>query len=90
MTIVPVMWAVWGALVLIFALLKFYGAKLGSNESDQIVLDEVFEHVKSENDAVLAKVGRIESVARIVMWALIAMTLVVVVYYVIDMIHQFQ
>jgi len=90
MTLIPVMWVVWGALLLVFALLKFYSAKLGSSESDQIVLDEVFEHVKSENDAVLAKVGRIESVARIVMWALIAMTLVVVVYYVIDMIHQFQ
>jgi hypothetical protein len=90
MTLVPVMWSVWGALVLVFALLKFFAAKLGSSESDQIVLDEVFEHVKSENDAILAKVGRIEGVSRIVMWALIAVTLFVIVYYVIDMIHQFQ
>ena len=90
MTIIPVMWSVWGALVLVFALLKFFAAKLGSSESDQIVLDEVFEHVKSENDAVLAKVVKIESVARIVMWALVAMSLIVIVYYIIDMIHQFQ
>jgi uncharacterized membrane protein YjfL (UPF0719 family) len=90
MTLVPVMWLVWGVLALLFVLLKVYTGRLSRDESDQIVLDEAFEHFKSENDAIIAKVGRVEGVSRIVMWALAAMTLVVVVYYLMDMVHQFQ
>lgn len=90
MTLVPVMWSVWGGLVLIFILLKVYIGRLNRDESDQIVLDEVFEHVKAENDAIAAKASRVEHIEQIVMWVLIASTVFVIVYYIIDIIHQLQ
>ena len=35
MTFVPVMFSVWGALVLLFIVLKMYASRLGRDEEDQ-------------------------------------------------------
>ena len=90
MGFVPVMWSVWGVLVLVFLLLKIYVGRLNRDESDQIVLDPVFEHVKLENDQMAAKSRKIEGVSKIVTWVLIAMSLCVVGYYIMDIINQFK
>lgn len=90
MTLLQVMWLVWGFLVVVFVLLKVYVSRLNRDESDQIVLDDVFAHVTTENDAILAKVGKIESYARIELWVLAAVSLGMIVYYIKDMMQQFQ
>ena len=87
---VPVMWSVWGAIVLALIILKVYAGRLSRDEDDQIILDDSFNHVKSEQAAIMAKVHRIEPIQRAMVWVAVAATLVVVGYYAIDIYHQFQ
>ncbi len=84
------MWSVWGVLVLLALALKIYGGRLSRDEDDQIILDDSFDRVKSEQAAILAKVHKIEPITRVVLWVATAMTVVVIVYYAIDMYRQFQ
>lgn len=84
---VPVMWSVWGALVLVLAGLKVYTSRLTQDEDDQIILDESFDHVKNEQAAIIAKVNKIQPIERITMWLVVAMTAVVIVYYVWEIVH---
>jgi len=87
---VPIMWAVWGAVVLTFIALKVYSGRLARDEDDQIVLDDSFNHLKAEQAAIMEKVHRIEPIQRTTMWVAAAMTLFVVGYYIFDMINQFR
>jgi hypothetical protein len=90
MPFVPAMWTIWGALVLLFAVLKLYVSRLSRDEDDQLVLDESFERVRVEQATIAARVHKIEPVEHAVLWVLGAMSLVVVCYYVINMISQFK
>ncbi len=49
--IVPVMWAVWGGLVVIVLALKVYTGRLTKDEDDQLVLDSAFDRIKDEQAA---------------------------------------
>jgi len=88
--LVPVMWAVWGVLALLLLFLKIYIGRLTRDEDDQLVLDATFDHVKAENDAILAKVQKMEPMKRLVFWLLIAATVFVVGYYILDTVNQFK
>jgi len=90
MPFVPVMWAIWGALVLLFFFLKIYVSRLSRDEDDQIILQESFAHVKQEQAAILAKVRKFQPIEHAVLWILGAMSLFVAGYYVLDVIRQFQ
>ena len=81
---VPVMWSVWGVLVLLMICLKIYAGRLTRNEDDQLILDDSFDNVKAEQAAIMAKVAKLEPVLRIVFWLAVAATLLVIVYYVRD------
>ncbi len=87
---VPIMWSVWAALVLLVLALKIYSGRLSRDEDDQIILDDSFDHVKSQQAAILARVHKIEPVTRVALWVAAAMTVVVIAYYAIDMYRQFQ
>jgi len=84
MTFVPVMWTTWSALVLIAAALYIYRSNLTRNEEDQIFLDDSFEHERSEQAAIVARAQKIEPALRAAQWLVVAMTAVVVIYYVRD------
>ena len=84
MAFVPVMWSVWGVLVVLMASLHVYRANLEKNEDDQIFLDDSFEHEKAEQSAIVAKVHKVEGPLRIARWLVVVMTVVVVVYYIYD------
>ena len=88
--LVPVMWAVWVVLALLLLFLKIYIGRLTRDEDDQLVLDATFDHVKAENDAILAKVQKMEPMKRLVFWLLIAATVFVVGYYILDTVNQFK
>ncbi|MGD0786753.1 MAG: hypothetical protein ABR898_02130 [Terracidiphilus sp.] len=81
---VPVMWSVWGALVLLVILLKVYSGRLTRDEDDQIILDESFDNVRVEQAAIAAKVAKVEPVVRIALWLAAAASVVVAGYYVRD------
>ena len=85
-----VMWVVWGVLVVAFAITKVYLMGLSRDEDDQIYLDEAFDHEKKAQEAIVARIGKIQPIQQTLLWLLGAVTLIVVVYYVVDMIRQFQ
>ena len=88
--IVPVMWAVWGVLILIMLALKIYNGRLTRDEDDQLVLDAAFDHVKAEQAAIMEKVHKIEPLRRASLWLAIAATVFVVGYYAMDVLNQFK
>lgn len=90
MTIVPMMWSVWGLLVVLTVALYLYRSNLEKDEEDQIFLDDSFEHEKSAQAAIVAKVNKVQPLLRIAMWLVGIASLCVVVYYCFDIYNQFK
>jgi hypothetical protein len=90
MTFVPVMFSVWGALLLFFIAIKLYAARLARDEDDQIVLNDSSSRMRTEQADIVARVGKIEPVKRVALGLVIAMTLFVIGYYILDIVHQFS
>ena len=90
MTIVPVMWSVWGVLVFIFAALFLYRSTLTKNEEDQIFLDDSFSHERTAQAAIVAKVNKIQPLVKGAAMLVGVATLFVVGYYVMDIMKQFK
>jgi len=89
MTIVPmVMWSVWAAFALFLAVLYIYRSSLTRDEEDQIFLDDSFDHEKAQQAVIVAKVARIEPLVRIALWLVVAMSVVMVAYYIRDVLLQ--
>ena len=84
MTFVPVMWTVWSAIVVLTAGLYIYRSNLTRDEEDQIFLDDSFDHEKIQQAAIVARVQKIEPLVRMAKWLVAAMTAVVLIYYVRD------
>ena len=87
---VPIMWAVWGVLIAITLALKIYTGRLSRDEDDQLVLDEAFDHVKAEQAAIVAKVNKVEPLRKVMLWLVVVMTIVVIGYYITDVLTQFK
>jgi len=90
MTMVPVMWAVWGALVLVLAALYVYRSRLERDEEDQIFLDDAFEHERSAQSAIVARVAKVQPVLRVSMILASIATVFVIGYYIMDIVKQFK
>jgi len=80
----------WGVLVVVTGALMLYRAKLQGNETDVVSLDETFAREREENEAIAAKVNKIQPAIRILGWVLAAATLIVIVYWFMDFIKQFK
>jgi len=83
-----VLWSTWGAFALFMAVLYIYRSTLTRDEEDQIFLDESFEREKAHQAVIAAKVDRVEPLIRIARWLVVAMTAVVIVYYIRDVMVQ--
>jgi hypothetical protein len=90
MAIAPILWTVWSALVLFTAALFIYRSSLTKNEEDQIFLDDSFNHMKSEQAAILARVNKVQPLLRVALWLVGIATAGVLAYYVIDIFNQFK
>ena len=90
MAVAPVLWAVWSVLVAITAALYVYRSNLTKDEEDQIFLDDSFEHERSAQALIVAKVNKIQPVLRIAMILAAVATLLVIAYYVVDILNQFK
>jgi len=88
MTFVPVMWTVWAAFVVFTAALYIYRSSLTRDEEDQIFLDDSFEQEKAAQAVIVSKVAKVEPLVRIGRWLVVAMTAVVIIYYVRDILLQ--
>jgi hypothetical protein len=82
------MWIIWSAFVLFAAALYIYRSSLTKNEEDQIFLDDSFSHEQAEQAAIASKVARVEPMVRIARWLVVGMTVIVVAYYVRDILLQ--
>jgi hypothetical protein len=83
-----VVWSVWAAFVLFMAAVYIFRWALTRNEEDQIFLDESFDQEKAQQAAITARADKIEPLARVARWLVAAMTVVVIVYYVRDVLLQ--
>jgi len=89
MGLVPIMWAVWGASLVFMAGVSIFAARLGRNEEAQIYLAASSNRVKSDQDAILARVNKFRPVKMTALWIAGAMTVIVLAYYLFDIFHQF-
>ena len=90
MTFVPVMWSVWGALVVILACVWIYRTRLERDEDDQIFIDDSFSHEKAAQAAIVEKVAKVQPVMRIMMILAGVATVFVIGYYIFDILNQFK
>jgi Tfp pilus assembly protein PilN len=90
MTFVPVMWTIWAVLFVLMAALYLYRSNLTKNEEDQIFLDESFDAEKAEQAAIVSQIAKVEPWLKVSQWLVAAMTVVVLVYYIRDILLQFH
>lgn len=83
-----VMWGVWIAFALLLTVLYLYRSNLARDEEDQIFLDNSFDQEKAAQEAIAARVAKVEPWVRIARWMVVAMSVVVVVYYIRDILLQ--
>jgi hypothetical protein len=88
--IVPVMWGVWGLLLVVTIAVYIYQSRLTQNEEDQIFLSDGFEHERAEQTAIAAKVSKIQPVLKICKVLVAVATVFVVGYYIVDVFNQFK
>jgi hypothetical protein len=85
MTFIPIMWIVWSAFVVVMVSLHVYRSNLEKDEEDQIFLDDSFEHERNMQAAIVARASKVEPLVRISHWVVGAMSVLVIAYYVHDM-----
>ncbi len=90
MTLVPVMWVIWSALVVFTAALCIYRSNLTKDEEDQIFLDDSFNHERVAQAAIVAKVNKVQPLLKTAFCLVGVATLFVIGYYVIDFVKQFK
>ena len=90
MSFMPIMWIVWSVLFVIMAALFVYRSRLTKNEEDQLFLDDSFEQEKNEQAVIAAKATRIEPIVRISEWVVLCMSVVVVIYYLRDILIHLE
>jgi hypothetical protein len=90
MTMIPVMWAAWGLLVVITIAMYLYRSSLTRDEEDQIFLSGGFEHEKIAQSSIINKVNKIQPVVTACSGLAVAATLFVLGYYVVDAIQRFK
>ncbi len=86
----PIMWIVWSVLVAIMASLFVYRSRLTKNEEDQLFLDDSFDHERMEQAAIVAKANKVEPLLKISEWVVLGMSVVVVIYYVWDILVHLE
>lgn len=84
MRFMPIMWIVWSAIAALMVGLHVYRSSLEKDEEDQLFLDDSFEHERAANAAIVARASRVEPLVAVSHWLLGAASVVVVAYYVWD------
>ena len=85
-----VMMICWGVLVVITGALVLYRAKLQSTEMDQVSLDDTFARERAENEAITAKINKIQPAIRVMGWLVIVATVIVLAYWGWDFVKQIK
>jgi hypothetical protein len=89
MGMVAVMWSLWSMTVVLMAGVGIYASRVGRYEGVQVFLADSSSHAKSEQDAIAARLSRIQPLKRSTRALAGLMTLVVVAYYLLASVRQF-
>ena len=87
---VPVIWSMWGVTILLMAAVRVYASRLGKDEEDQVFLSDSSSHAQMEQAAIAMKVGKIEPIKKTALLLAGTMTIILVAYYVVDLVKQFR
>ena len=90
MPFVPVMWSVWGFTILVLAAMFLYRSRLSRDEEDQLFLGDSFRHEQTAQQAIVAKVNKVQPLLRVSEIVAAVATLFVVGYYIMDVVNQFK
>jgi hypothetical protein len=90
MSFVPIMWSVWGLTVLVMAIMFLYRSRLTKDEADQIFLDDSFSREQTAQQAIIARVNKVQPLIRVSEIVAAVATLFVIGYYINDVINQFK
>jgi hypothetical protein len=90
MPFVPVMWSVWGLTILVLAFMFLYRSRLSRDEEDQLFLGESFSHEQTAQQAIIAKVNKVQPLIRVSKIVAGVATLFVIGYYLMDVFNQFR
>jgi hypothetical protein len=90
MPFVPVMWSVWGLTILVLVIMFLYRSRIARDEEDQIFLGDSFSHEHATQQAIIAKVNKVQPLIRTSEIVAGIATLFVIGYYVKDVFNQFQ
>lgn len=90
MPFVPVMWSVWGLTILVLAFMFLYRSRLSRDEEDQLFLGESFSHEQTAQQAIIAKVNKVQPLIRVSKIVAGVATLFVIGYYLTDVFNQFR
>lgn len=89
MAMIPMMWSVWGAAVVLMAAVGIYASRAGRYEESQLFLADSSSHAKSEQDVIAARLSRIRPLRMLTLALAGLMTLLVMAYYVLDAFRRF-
>jgi len=87
---VPVIWSVWGASVLLMAIVGMYVARLGKYEEDQIFLSDSSGHAQHEQAMIAMRRQKAKPLKMTAISLLGVTTMSVVAYYLLDVLRQFK
>jgi hypothetical protein len=90
MGFVPVMWAFWFVSLLLLVAVRVYAARATRYEENQIFLGDAFSGAQAEQADIQAKVNKFQPIKRLTFGLLGLMTLVVVGYYILNIVNQFR
>jgi hypothetical protein len=85
-----ILWSIWGVVLVGYIVVRLYVMGLSRDEDDQLVLQESLSHVQAEQAIIVSRLNKVAPIQRSLMWGVIGMTVIVIGYYVFDMIRQFQ
>lgn len=88
--IAPVMWSVWGGILLLFILVKVYSGRVSRDEESQIFLGDSMQQESQAQAAIVQKVNKVEPVRKAVLGLLGLATVFVIGYYLFDIYRQFN
>ena len=90
MPAIPLIWGVWGVSFLVFVGFRVYVYRASRNEEDQLVLNGSSSHLLEEQKAIAARLESAKPVGKAILGLFGLVTLFVIGYYIVDVIHQFQ
>ena len=89
MEMVPMMWSVWGAAVVLMAVVGIYASRVGRYEESQLFLADSSSHAKTEQDVIAARMSRIRPLRLSTQGLAGLMTLLIVAYYALSVYRSF-